>query len=227
MKKRVFYRELTYVVAVVIMAFGAAFMERADFGLSMVIAPAYLLHRAVVPLFEWFSFGVAEMVFQAMLLTLLCLILRGFRFSYLLSFATAVIYGFCLDGAMWVVGQIPYTLVTRLIMYVVGMVLTSAGVAFFCRTYLAPEVYELFVIKVSQTCDKPFHRCKTVYDCASCLISVVLSFLLFGWGHFVGVSWGTAVCALINGTLIGWFIKGYDRVWTFEDKFPKLRRMMP
>ncbi len=227
MKQRLFYREWAYLSGVITMAFGAAFMEHAGFGLSMVIAPAYLLHCALAPLLPWFSFGVAEMAFQALLILLLCLILRRFRVSFLFSFVTSVIYGFCLDGAILLVTPIPHTIALRLLLYVGGMVITSAGVAFFCRTYIAPEAYELFVEKVSERFHKPFHHCKTVYDCCSCLLSVILSFVLFGWGQFVGVSWGTVVCALINGTLIGLFEKLYDRLWRFEDRFPKFHRIMP
>ena len=227
MKQRLFYREWAYLAGILAMAFGAAFMEHAGFGLSMVVAPAYLLHRASMPMLSWFSFGVAEIVFQAILLAVLCLILRSFRFSFFFSFVTSVIYGCCLDGAILLVEHLPYTLAMRIVLYIAGMVITSAGVAFFCYTYIAPEVYELFVVKVSKKFRKPFHFCKTVYDCLSCLLSLILSFTLFGFGEFVGVNWGTIVCALVNGTLIGLFEKLYDRLWRFEDKFPKLRRIMP
>ncbi len=227
MKQRSCYREISYVVAILTMAFGAALMEHADFGLSMVIAPAYLLHRAVEPMLSWFSFGVAEIVFQATLLLLLCLVLRRFRFSFLFSFVTSVIYGFCLDNAILLLDALPDTLIARLLMYVGGMLSTSAGVAFFCRTYLAPEVYELFVDQLSRRYKRPFHKIKTWYDCASCLVSVVMAFTLFGFGEFVGIGWGTVLCALVNGSIIGWFERMYDRLWVFKDAFPKLRRIMP
>ena len=44
MKKRIFYTELAYFLGLLILAVGTAFMERANFGVSMVVAPAYLLH---------------------------------------------------------------------------------------------------------------------------------------------------------------------------------------
>lgn len=44
MKKRVFYTEMSYALGLIIMAFAAAFTEKADFGMSMVVAPAYILH---------------------------------------------------------------------------------------------------------------------------------------------------------------------------------------
>ena len=47
MKQRTFYTELAYFLGLLILALGTAFMERSDFGVSMVVAPAYLLHRKV------------------------------------------------------------------------------------------------------------------------------------------------------------------------------------
>ena len=43
-KKRVFYTELAYFLGLITLAFGTALMEKTDFGLSVVIAPAYLIH---------------------------------------------------------------------------------------------------------------------------------------------------------------------------------------
>ena len=41
----IFSNELAYAVGIIAVAFGVAFMEKANFGVSMVVAPAYLLHR--------------------------------------------------------------------------------------------------------------------------------------------------------------------------------------
>lgn len=227
MKKRVLYREIAYVLGITLMAFGASCMQRADFGMSMVIAPAYLLHVKLVETFSFFSFGVGATVYQGLLLVFMCLLLRRFRASYLLSFVTAMFYGVVLDGMVWLVGHIPATLVLRAVLYVAGMVITAAGVAFCFRTYIAPEVYELFVKAVSERYGFTIHRFKTAYDLGSVVLSVILSFAFFGFGKFVGVSWGTVVCAFVNGPLVGFFIKLYDRTCEYKDRFPTLCRFMP
>ena len=46
-RKKVFYCEMAYVVGLVVLALGTAFMERANFGMSMVVVPAYLVHLKV------------------------------------------------------------------------------------------------------------------------------------------------------------------------------------
>jgi uncharacterized membrane protein YczE len=104
MKKRVFYTEAAYLIGLAVIALGAALMAAADFGMSMVVAPAYLLHLKISRYLPFFSFGMAEYTLQAVLLLVLVLLLRRFKLSYLFSFVTAVFYGLLLDGAMALMG---------------------------------------------------------------------------------------------------------------------------
>ena len=97
--KRTFSTELAYVFGIVFVARGVVLMEKADFGVSMVVAPAYLLYRWLSPVWSFVTFGMAEYCLQAVLLLAMCLLLR-FRVSYLFSFVTAVVYGFVLDAFM-------------------------------------------------------------------------------------------------------------------------------
>ena len=223
-KKMSFSTELAYAAGLILLAIGTAFMESADFGLSMVIAPAYLLHLKLSPLCSFFTFGAADYILQFFLLGLLVLVVRRFRVSYLFSVVTAVLYGFILDGAIALLSPLhPETFLTRLIFWSAGMLLCSAGIAFLMHTYVSPEVYELFVKEVSSKWEISIPKTKTVYDCVSCAVSIVLSFSFFGWGQFEGVKWGTIICALINGATIGLFSRWIERLWNFRDSFP-LRR---
>ena len=68
MKKKIFYTEYAYVIGIVLLALSTALTVLADFGVSMVIAPAYLLHLKVSEYLPFFSFGMAEYTLQAVLL---------------------------------------------------------------------------------------------------------------------------------------------------------------
>ena len=219
--KKTFYTEAAYVAGLLLLALGTALMERADFGMSMVVAPAYLLHLKISPLWPVFTFGMAEYVFQAVLLAVMCLVLRSFRPGWLFSFATAVIYGFMLDTVIFLVGLLPAAgLAGRCVCYVLGLLLCAAGVSLLFHTYIAPEVYELFVKVLSARYGWDIHRTKTVYDCISCLIGVVLSFAFFGFGVFQGVKAGTILCALVNGSMIGLCSRFLEKHFTFTDALP-------
>lgn len=220
----VFSNELAYVVGIIAVAFGVAFMEKANFGVSMVVAPAYLLYLKLSPSYPFFTFGMAEYTLQAVLLVAMMIMLRKFKLSYLFSFVTAVVYGFTLDFCMWSVNGIDAQPVwARLVMFLGGMVLCSIGISFFFHSYVSPEVYELFVKEVSHHIGMDINRFKTIYDCSSCAISIAMSFAFFGLWHFEGVKLGTVFCALVNGSMIGAVSRFLEKRFEFKDCF-KLRK---
>ena len=217
-KKKIMYSERAYALGMLILAFATALMEKADLGMSMVVAPAYLLHLKVSQFIPSFSFGMAEYVFQAFLIVVLCIILRKAKLSYLFSFVTAVIYGLMLDVSISLVRNIPTDgMAVRILLYVLGMVLCSFGVALLFHTYISPEAYELFVKELCSTYGLPVGRTKTIYDCVSCTVGVIMSFAFFGFGNFVGVKIGTVICALVNGRMIGRIDSFLDSHFSFED----------
>ena len=220
-KKITFYTETAYISGLVFIALGAVFMQKADLGMSMVVAPAYLLYLKLSPDFPFFTFGMAEYALQAVLLLILLAVVRKVRVRYFFSFVTAVIYGFILDGLNILLGGIAAgTMAARIVFFTAGILFCAIGVSLMFRTYLSPEVYELFVKEVSAEFGFRQDRCKTCYDCISCAVSVVMSFAFYGAGHFEGVKIGTVVCSLINGTLVGLFTKLSDRIFIFRDRFP-------
>ena len=219
-KKPVIYTEVAFVIALVIMAFAASFTEKAGFGMSMVVAPAYLLHLKVSQFWPWFSFGVAEFVFQGLLVLVTIAVMRRFKLSYLLSFVTAIIYGTLLDGAMATIAALPdETFFIRVVWYVIGTVLCAFAVSLFFHTYLPPEVYELIVKELSAKFGWNINKVKTSYDCISTVLGIAMSFCFFGFGVFEGVKLGTVICALVNGALIGSFTKVLERFFAFENRF--------
>ena len=221
MKKRTLYAEAAYLLGIVILALGTALMEKAAFGMSMVVSPAYILHVKISEFLPFFTFGMAEYTFQAFLLVILGIVKRKFRMIFLFSFVTAVIYGFTLDGIMLLCSGLPADgIVWRILWYILGMVICSMGVALLFHTYIAPEAYELFVKVIALDHGWEISRVKTVYDCVSCAVSVILSFVFFGFGTFVGVNWGTVVCALINGSIIGACTALLKKCFTFADALP-------
>lgn len=221
-EKPVLYAEAAYVLGLAILAAGTALMEAADFGMSMVVAPAYLLHLKLSETLPFFSFGMAEYVLQGVLLLALAIALRRFKRAYLFSFVTAVFYGFLLDGALALMPAVS-GMAARALCYVLGLVLCALGIALLFNTYLSPEAYELFVKELAHRWKQPIPRVKTVYDCVSCAVAVLMSFTFYGLGRFEGVKLGTILCALVNGTIIGVFSRALEKHLAFADGLP-LRR---
>ena len=93
MKKIHIHSETVYIAAVALLSFAVAMISSTGFGVSMIVAPAYILSLKV----GWLSFGQAEYVIQAGLFAVLCLVMRRFKVVYLCSLATCIIYGAALD----------------------------------------------------------------------------------------------------------------------------------
>ena len=220
MKKLTIYSEIAYLFGIFLLALGNSFSAFADFGMSMVVAPAYVLHLALVKILPWFSFGVAEYTVQALVIVALIIMTRRVKVRFFLSFGTTLIYGVFLDGYLALLGNICWDdLYLRIAAYVMGIGFTAVGVALFFRTYISPEVYELLVKEVSAKYRVPLGKFKTFYDCGSLVVSVIFSFAFFGFGSFVGIGWGTLICALINGKLIGLTDKFLGNRFEFCDRF--------
>lgn len=224
-KKKVFYTEIAYVLGLVIMALGCTFMTKADFGLSMVVAPAYIISLKLSEFSSFFSFGVCEYLFQALLLILMIIAIRRVKISYLFSFVTAVLYGYTLNLFLFLMGYVTNdSLPIRIVFYILGMVACSIAVALMMHTYIAPEVYELIVKEVTDKFGWKISVFKTLYDIVSTIVAIILSFAFFGLWHFEGVKWGTFVCALVNGFLIGRISSWMDKTFEFKDGL-KLRKL--
>ena len=224
MKKRVFYSEAAYFTGLIVLALGTSLIERASFGMSMVVAPAYLLHLKISPYLPFFTFGVAAYAFQALLLLLLAVFLRKVKKSYFLSFATAFLYGLILDAVMSLVAFLPdFGMAGRIALFAVGLGTSAVGIAFMFHTYFPTEAYELIVKEIAQKFNISIGKTKTAYDICSCTLAVILSLCFFGGFH--GIHVGTLVCAALNGFLIGQVSRFLDKKFTFKDALPLREKM--
>ncbi|MGM9662141.1 MAG: YitT family protein [Oscillospiraceae bacterium] len=213
------FGELSFLVGTLLLPLGTAMMARGDFGLSVVVVPAYLLSQKI----GFLTFGMAEYCLQGVLLVLFCLIMGRFRVCYLFSFFAAFLYGVVLDLWIPLIAAIPLnSLGARVLLYVVGMLVNAFAVSFYFRSYFPPQIYELIVKGLSGKFGVEMGKFKVGYDLASCAVGLVLSLLFFG--RIVGIGVGSVVCAFLNGRLISFWCRVLDRVFDFSPRFPAWQR---
>ena len=217
MKKKInIPSEVAYILGILFIAFGNSMLEKADFGMSMVVAPAYLLYLKLSEFFSFVTFGMACYAVEGLLLIILMIVMRRFKISYIFSFVTAVIYGFVIDGFMALLSLVEISGVAmRICFFIPGILTVTLGVAFMFHTYLAPEAYDLFVKELCNNFGFKTGRCKTIYDLCSLCVSLILTFVLFGGIKGLGV--GTVICACFNGTLIGIYSHFMEKKCEFKD----------
>lgn len=214
--------EPAYVLGVILCALGVCFSAKSGFGVSMVVAPAYVLHCKLEPLLPFFSFGVAEYVLQGGLILLLCPFVGRFKKKFLLSFGTAVFYGVVLDFWRMLFGtEVPNELWQRAFFCGLGGCITAFAIALLLRTYLPQQGYELVVKELSDRYGWAMGRVKWIYDMSSLVVAILLMLLLFGEFSFSMIGAGTLLLTLVNTPLITGFGKLLDRFFVFTPSFPR------
>ena len=230
--------ELLWLFGIVFVALGVAICSKADLGVSMIAAPAFIVHSFLAQYFHWLTVGVVEYIIQGIMLVLLCCIIRRFHWKYLLAFAVAIIYGYTLDLCMWLLRSVELTAVwQRWCMLIVGDVVTAFGVACFFRTYMPLQVYELFVAEIADCFRFSINKTKSAYDISLLILSILLAVFLFddvadfAWSsigkasyHHIGL--GTILTTMINAPIIT--VSGHLIDCLFEKKplFPKLAAVL-
>ena len=88
----------------------------------------------------------------------------------------------------------------------------------FFNTYLAPCAYDYFVREVGHFKKLDMRKFKLGYDISMLVVSVSLSLILFH--KFVAINIGTLLMAVLNGNIISFFSKMFDRHIEFFDRLP-------
>lgn len=212
MKSKQMKNILFWCLGIVLCTLGISLCTKGNLGLSMIAAPPYILHLWLRDNLTWFTQGTAEYIWQAVLLIITCLIVRRFRFRYLLSFVTALISGFVIDGWLTILGgNGAYAgMPARIAAFAAGTVITAAAIAMFFRTTLPLQVYELVVTEIADRYRINKDKVKQWNDIVMLVIS--LAFALILTGGFNGVGVGTIIITLVNATLIRLFGKLLDRI---------------
>lgn len=224
MKKIRICSEAVYIIAMLCISFSIAMVSAADFGVSMIVASAYIISEKA----SFLTFGQAEYVVQGLLFIVFCILMRKIRLTYFCAFLTSVLYGALLDmwraviphfnPAVCAPGSMHPAL--RIVYFGAGMVMTAFAVALFFKTYICPQVYDYFVKAVSEKYGIDRTKFKACFD-AGCLVTAcALSFIFFG--RFVGIGIGTVIMTLFNGVIIGAFGMLLDKMVEVKPLFPKL-----
>ena len=226
--------ELLWLFGIIFVALGVAICGKADLGVSMIAAPAFVVSEALISLWSGFSVGVTEYILQGVLLVAMCIIVGRFNWRYLLAFAVAVIYGYTLNFFIWLLSPLSFDAIwLRWVMLIVGDIVTAFGVACFFRTYMPLQVYELFVAEFASRFKLKLTKVKLFFDLSLLAVAIVLALTLFGdvasfdwstigYASFHSIGLGTLVTTAINSPIIALMGKLIDKIFEPAPIFPKM-----
>lgn len=205
--------EVVYILGALLLSLATAMLSAADFGLSVIVSPAYLVSLRV----PFLTFGQAEYVVQGILFCIFCIAMRQVKPLYFGAFLSGLIYGLMLDLWRMAVTQLnpdiypPGTLplAVRAGYFIIGFFINAFAAMLYFKSRYYPQVYEFFVKGISEKYQKDLAGFKLRFDLAFLLLTVSMSFLMFH--RLVAVGVGTLVMACCNGPLIGVYGRWFDR----------------
>lgn len=205
--------EMVYILGAVILSLATAMLSAADFGLSVIVSPAYLVSLKA----PFLTFGQAEYVVQGILFLIFCAAMRQVKPLYFGAFLSGVIYGFILDlwrtliphfnPDVYAPGTLP--IAVRVIYFVIGFFINAFGAVLYFKNRYYPQVYEFFVKGISEKYHRDLAKFKLRFDLVFLLLTVTLSLAMFH--GFVAIGAGTLIMACCNGPLIGVYSRWFDR----------------
>lgn len=208
-KKTIISSEVVYVATTMATSLATAMLSAADFGISMVVAPSYIISLRVSGL----TFGQTGYIIQGILLIVLFVILRKIKLLYLFSFVSGFLFGTALDLWRAMIPQLnpelyapgEYLPGVRVLLFIAGFLLNAFGVTLYFKTYFYPQGYEFFVKKICIKYKFAIPKFKLFFDLSCLLISILTSMILFH--RLEGIGTGTVIIAFLNGFMIGIYEK--------------------
>ena len=222
-KRTIKLGEVSWIIGNILCAFGNCLVSKSAYGLSAIIAPAFILNRKI----GFLTVGFCEYIIQGLLLLLCCIIIGKFKGKFIATICNIIFYGACFDLINTFLGFLqPANMISRIIVASLGMMITGFGVALMLRTYIPPSIYEIFVKEVAEAKGFDINKMKLVFDASMLALSLVLMFVLLGEFDFEFIGVITVISAFLNSILIAFFGKFLDKHFDFSPAIPKLYEIL-
>lgn len=195
-------RVACYCAGLLVLSFGIALAVNSQLGVSPVSSLPYVVSQILR-----ISMGTCTTIIYTLYI-LLQMILHGKKFqpALLVQLVFSTVFGYCVDGAKAILGDFMLpTYLGQLTMLAVSIVLISFSLVLYIDVQLTPMPPEGLVNCIGARIGKPFPKVKTVFDCTSVLIGLVLCLVFLG--KIVGIREGTILSALLVGKIMAIFRK--------------------
>lgn len=186
-------------------------------GISAISSVPYAFSEVLPKL----SLGTWTYIFQGILVLTLMIMRKRFVPEYLFSFVVGFVFSELLDFyEMWI-KILPYTLIMRVIYFIISYIVICIGIALSNRCGLPIIPTDLFPRELSDITNVKYSRIKIGFDLACLAVTGGLTFLCLG--HIKGLGIGTILAAFTMGKGIALVGELIDRKFVFEN-FISLRK---
>ncbi|MGI6664926.1 MAG: YczE/YyaS/YitT family protein [Christensenellaceae bacterium] len=221
MKRRVINCVLCYLFGILLIAVGVNVSINSNLGVSPVNSFPVSVSNVT-----GFDRGWCVTIIFLAYVGIQALILRSaFKLKDLLQIVFSTIFGYFVTFTGSLLGDfiIP-TYFGRLAMLALSIIFIALGLVFYLTADIVPMPMEGMAMAIAEKSKKPFHQIKTILDCTSVALAVLISVIGFGFkkGLLEGVvREGTVLSALVIGKVMSLFAKPLQPIikkWCFAEE---------
>jgi len=197
-RQKLVYRILSYILGLLLLAFGVAFSVNSGLGVSPTNSLPY-----VVSAVSGIDLGIAVViVFSVYILIQIILLRKEFKLINLLQLAFSTVFGYFVNFARLILGDFALpTYFGQLVMLAVSIVLIALGLVFYLTAELVPMPMEGMSLAISKKLPRfQFHQIKICVDSLSVATATIIA--LTATGGITGVREGTVISALVIGKVM-------------------------
>ncbi len=173
-------RTLCYVLGLALVALGINVAKTSNLGISPVSAIPFVLGAQ----FTFLTNGQwTTIIYAVFVLVQLVLLMKQFRWYYLLQIGVALLFGFLVDLTAIVVKQFLFTpelYVLKLLMIVCSILLIAMGIFLYLEANIMSMPGEGATVAISVRFKTSVPTAKLIFDISITVIAVILSFFFFG-----------------------------------------------
>ncbi len=187
-----------FLTGLICLSLGVVLVVKSDLGVSVATSVPYVfsLH------FTNITFGQWNYIAHGTSLLLLVIIVKKLTVKYLMSFIVAFLFGLAIDFFTFILTSVMIeSLLEKVIVFIVGSIVISIGVAGFMKSNYPILPFDTFVKEVTLAKNIRYPKFKTGFDLVCFTISFTASMIFFG--KIYGLHIGTLVSAVILGSMIG------------------------
>lgn len=198
--KQMLRRTLQYILGLCVMAAGTVLLKRAELGITPITSvPAAVAN--VTP----FTLGNMTIVLHAVCVIGQMLIVRRVTFKAFLTMLVGFPFGYIIDFFMWIFNPGPLGVPLRIVLLLIGLILTGLGVLLVVGSDLMLPAPDELTHTISQVYNKKLSNVKFVSDAVYVVIALAVDLIFAHQVTSVGI--GTVCAVLLTGRLIGLFGK--------------------
>lgn len=203
-------RSLILLTGLMFMALGVALSVRANLGISPISCPPYVL-SLVLPL----TMGELTILMNVLIVAMQVVLLgRDFPPVQLLQVLVVVVFGYLIDGAMWLTEGLEASCYTvQLAFCLSGCLLLGFGVFSLVKAHMVPLAGEGLNLAISRRFGIRFASVKVGTDCALLLTGALCALTMMG--QLAGIREGSLITALTTGMLVRWISRHFHGWDTF------------